>query len=180
MIKQGAHQDIPDWTVAFVPRPGSPSLAYRVRQLSPLRSEVFTGKLPYTKSYFAALRSGSLALLRRDGILRYEDTLDLLTFLATHNYIARTGEFDLAEPGYWVRVPYPEAHVLRGMRHVPVMPLDQLSDLSGKALRDMADLLRPLIEDGAIRVLRNRAGTDGILLNDGFVSTDRGLGILRP
>ena len=180
MIEPGAVEQKHNWTLAFTDRPGSRLLGYRVEQMTPSQYEIYTGKLPYTRAYFDSIKSGLVTHFRREKPLTIEDCLGVLSILSTHHHVARTGEFRLADPGFWVRVPYGEAHVLRGSRLVPVMPTALLAALSGRSEADLTELLRPLLEDKAIRVLRNQKGTHGILLNDGFICVHRFQGLLRP
>lgn len=180
MIEQGAAKPKPNWALAFIDRPDGRLLAWRAEQMAPSQYEIYTGKLRYTRTFFDSIKSGQVTHFRREKPLTLEDCLGVLAILSTHHHIARTGEFRLADPGFWVRVPYGEAHVLRGSRLVPVMPTAQLSALSGRSEADLTELLRPLLEDKAIRVLRNQKGTHGIMLNEGFVCVHRFQGLLRP
>ena len=105
--------------------------------------------------------------------MSFDDVLSLISILGTHDLIARTGDVDLISPAFWVRIPYDKAHVVQGYRSAPVISVDQLMMLSGYGSNEIGHLLRLLFEDGVIRALRNRDGTDGILLNEGFINIDR-------
>lgn len=174
MIGSALKDRATDWSMALAGRLHAPALEFRVAQMTPSASEIFTGKLPYTKRYFEALASGAMSFLRGgSGSLTLSDALQVMGVIAAHNHVARTGEFDLVRPGFWVRVPYEEGHRLQGHRRVPVMPLSHLSVLSGRSMQELEILLRPLLEDRAIRLLRNQDKVDGVMLNDGFASMDR-------
>lgn len=174
MIGSALKDQAADWSMTLSGRLHAPELEFRIAQMTPSASEILTGKLPYTKRYFEALASGMVSFLRgSNGSLTLSDALQVMAVIAAHNHVARTGEFDLVHPGFWVRVSYEEGHPLQGYRRVPVMPFAHLAPLSGRSMQELEILLRPLLEDRAIRLLRNKDNVDGVMLNDGFVSMDR-------
>lgn len=172
--------DLTPWLGVFETKEEARFLAWRIDQMMPRAAEIFTGKLSYTRSYFASIEDGTLHVLKHDPLLNLRAAFDVLRVLAAHHRVARVGTFEMVSPGFWIRQPIDKTGIIRGDRARPVMPLTHLSSVSGREPKALRFLLRPLIQDGALTILRNTDGTDGALLNDGFVCDARIQGLLRP
>ena len=157
------------WLHAFRLDAGDPEcartesdLAIIVDQLATERVEILTGMLPHTHQVAAAIRAGTVQVLRRDiEAPRLQDVIDLLRLISTHNRIARTRELRMRAPGFWFRGEQRRIH--------PVMPIQHLERLSGHSEAGLRQMLPLLATDGAIRILRDPEGFAGVLLVDGYV-----------
>lgn len=97
------------------------------------------------------------------------DPLELFRLIGTHSVAARSLLYPLRAPAYWVRL----GDEGRG-RHVrPALPETQLSEILRVPTRQVTPALRPLLQDGAIELVRSPAGVRAILLCDGFIEEDR-------
>lgn len=162
-----------DWSLIFTPKTEASSLSYLVRHMTVCPSEIFTGRLVYSKAFFSSMDEGSIVQIRRGRSLSFQDILFTLSVIGTFDVIARTGQVSLRDPGFWVRRPYGDGHVLQGSRPRPILPLDHLIAMTGYDARDMAQILRLLFEDNVIKILRNSSGVDGIMLGDGYINIER-------
>lgn len=171
--------DLTPWRVAFDATEDARLLSWRIDQMMPGMSDIFTGKLSFTRSYFGSIANGSVSVLNYDPQLNLQAAYDILRVLATHHRVARVGSFRLAAPGFWIRPLLDRTTAISDTRPRPVMPLTHLVALSGRDQKALNFLLRPLVSDGAVGLLRNTDGTEGIMLNDGFVCSARVQGLMR-
>lgn len=162
-----------DWNMTFSSRHGGLRLPHLVKHMTVCQSEIFTGRLRYSQAFFASISGGEIVQMRKSKALSMQDVLYVLTILGTFDIIARTGQVDIREPGFWVRHPYRDNHILKGSPLRPILPLDNLIAITGYDAIDMAQILRLLFEDEAIKILRNPSGVDGILLQDGMINMAR-------
>lgn len=179
MFDHGIKKNNSDLSLVLLPKAGSSELSYRIRHMTVSPSDVFTGRLSYTKAFFDSVGSGSLVPLHKAKTVEMQDVLALLTILGAFDLIARTGDAVLASPGFWVRRPYEQSHILQGYRSKPVIALDHLMMISGYNANEMSQILRLLFEDGAVKVMRSKDGVDGVMLVDGFINIDRHKHALR-
>lgn len=174
------HNSDRDWSIAFEQNGAPRIFNFRIEHMTPLPGDIYDGKLSYTKSFFTSIASGRVTPLRRDRVFTFASAIEILAIIATHNHVARAGDFKMSAPAFWTKMAYDEAHILPGKRLVPVMPLEHLIAISGRSESDLNELLLPLLRDGAILIVKNAANVHGVLLNDGYVNTARFQNMIRP
>lgn len=180
VFDQRAQNSDRNWAAAFEVSGPVRIFNFRIDNMTPTPGDIYDGKLSYTKAFFRSIASGQVTPLRRDRQHCFADAIDILTVIATHNHVARAGDFKMADPAFWTKMAYDEAHILPGKRLVPVMPLEHLISISGRSEADLNELLLPLLRDGAILIVKNRSNVHGVLLNDGYVNTARFQHMIRP
>lgn len=169
-----------NWSIAFEQSGADRIFNFRIDHMTPMSGDIYDGKLTYTKAFFSSIASGQVTPLRRDRSFSFASAIEILSIIATHNHVARAGDFKMCAPAFWTKMSYDEAHILPGRRLVPVMPLEHLIAISGRSEADLNELLLPLLRDGAILIVKNRSNVHGVLLNDGFVNTARFQNMIRP
>jgi hypothetical protein len=98
------------------------------------------------------------------------DPLELFRFIASHSMMARSLTCSLRAPAYWVRRSSPDGSE-RFVR--PALPETQLSELLEVPTRQIVPALRPILQDGAVEIVRSPSGVRAVLMSDGFVEEDR-------
>ena len=141
--------------------------AQRLRDFDLREDEVCWWRMPRSFRVSRAIRDGSI---RNIGNLPLSNPLELFRVIGSHAMAARSLIYQLREPAYWVRRGDP----VSGSRYFrPALPEVHLSDLLEVPTRQVRPALQPLLEDGAVELVRSPAGVRAVLVCDGFVEEDR-------
>lgn len=166
------------WSLAFEIDGRDHVFESRLLQMMPRPSDVFTAKLQVTRAWLNSVEAGTVHPLRASMGQGLPSFIEVIRLLSAHDRIARTGDFRLSHPGFWVRRNVDAGFDRPITRPRPVMPIIHLSHLSGLDVDALNHVLRLLHEDGVVSAMRNQDGTSGVLLNAGFVSDSLIKGLL--
>lgn len=129
-------------------------------------SEIRGWLMPNTARVSRAVRGGNVHQLSRSPLA---DPLELIRLIASHAMAARSLLYPLRAPAYWVR----RDGRAGGRTFRPALPETQLSELLRVPTRQVGPAIRPLLQDGAVELVRSPSGVRAILLLDGFVEEGR-------
>lgn len=138
----------------------------RLREFDLDEAEIRWWLMPNTARVSRAVRGGNVRQLSRSPLA---DPLELVRLVASHAMAARSLLYPLQAPAYWVRRDGRAGD--RMFR--PAFPETQLSELLRVPTRQVGPAIRPLLQDGAVELVRSPAGVRAILLLDGFVEESR-------
>jgi hypothetical protein len=136
--------------------------ASRLKDFELREEEVYWWRMPRTHQVSLAMRSGNVRVLSRQPL---SHPFELFRILGSHALAARSLTYKMRPPAFWVRQGGKDASE-RGYR--PALPETQLSELLEVPTRQVRPALRPLLEDGAVELVRSPAGVRAILVLDGF------------
>jgi hypothetical protein len=129
--------------------------------------ELFWWRMPRTSRVSRAMQGGSVRRLNPSPL---SDPLELFRIIGSHALASRALVYPLRAPAYWVRRRDPEGFE---QYFRPALPEVQLSDLLAVPTRQIRPALQPLIEDGAVELVRSPSGVRAVLMRDGFVDEGR-------
>ena len=90
------------FTIGMLPAP----FGRLLDQIEVRRTNIFTGKLPATRSFCEALERRQVSTMGGDGgRLKLSDFLDLVALLNTHSRLARTDRIRMKGTAYWMANP---------------------------------------------------------------------------
>lgn len=141
--------------------------AARIRDFALREEDLHWWLMPRTSRVSRALCNGSV---QRIGSSPLSNPLELIRIIGSHAMASRSLICPLRAPAYWVRRGSPDG-AERYFR--PALPEVQLSDLLEVPTRQIRPALQPLLEDGAVELVRSPAGVRAILMRDGFVDEER-------
>lgn len=148
------------FTIGMLPAP----FGRLLDQIEVRRTNIFTGKLPATRSFCEALERRQVSTMGGEGgRLKLSDFLDLVALLNTHSRLARTDRIRMKGTAYWMANP--------GSRldsRLPVLTWTHLEALSPRTPRDLHVMIPLLARDGVLRLVRCRDGEEGIVAMPGY------------
>jgi len=138
----------------------------RLREFDLDEAEIRWWLMPNAARVSRAIRGGNVRRLSPSPL---SDPLELVRLISSHAMAARSLLYPLRGPAFWVR------REGRGGERLfrPALPETQLSELLRVPTRQVGPALRPLLQDGAVELVRSPAGVRAIILQDGFVEEDR-------
>jgi len=161
-------QDGPAWSCCFQTEAGpalpwsDPLSSFAIRE-----SDLSWWRLPVSARISRALRSGAVRPIGRSPLA---DPVALILLIGSHAMAARSLLYPLREPAFWVRRP---AEGGWSHYHRPALPETQLSELLEVPTRQIGPALAPLLEDGAIELVRSPRGVRAVLLREDVVDEGR-------
>jgi len=138
-----------------------------IRDFELREEELHWWRMPRTARVSRAMQNGSVHKLNTSPL---SDPLELFRIIGSHALASRALVYPLRAPAYWVRRKDPEGFE---QYFRPALPEVQLSDLLAVPTRQIRPALQPLIEDGAVELVRSPSGVRAILARDGFLDEDR-------
>lgn len=129
--------------------------------------ELFWWHLPRTSRISRSVTSGNVHQIFGGPLA---NPLELFRIIGSHALAARSLMYPMRAPAYWVRREEPDGSD-RYFR--PALPETQLAGLFGVPERQVRPALQPLLEDGAIELVRSPSGIRAVLMRDGFVDEGR-------
>lgn len=139
----------------------------RLRDFELREEEVYWWRMPYTARVSRAMEGGNVRTLIRSPL---SSPLELFRIIGSHALAARSLTYKMRAPAFWVRRGG-QSGSERGYR--PALPETQLSELLEVPTRQVRPALQPLLEDGAVELVRSPAGVRAIIALDGFFDEDR-------
>lgn len=141
--------------------------AAKLRDFELGEGEVYWWRMPRSARVSRALGSGSVRSLNRSPL---SDPLELFRVIGSHALAARSLLHPMRPPAFWVRHGFedePDCSVR------PALPETQLSELLEVPTRQVRPALEPLLQDGAVELVRSPSGVSAIIAMDGFLEEDR-------
>lgn len=167
--------DVARWSASFSLAGEEMAFARLLDQLVVRPINIYTAKLRATRNFCRALSGKDIRLLNGDRRqIGMADYLDVLALLITASRLARTGELRLKAPAFWVANP--------GSRYdprLPVLPMAQLCELSGRSERELRIIATHLVEDGALRAVTRAGGPVGFVAMPGFAEDGFSRSLMR-
>ena len=140
-----------------------------IEALTVQRDDVLTARLAGTRGFYEALSRD--ALPRIGSGLTYAQLLEVMCEMGTFTNLVRAGLGPLQKPAFEIRLRDGETRFRR--RTAPALPLDRLASACGVEASALRAGLRPLIQDGALEILRSPKGVTAVALKPGVISEAR-------
>lgn len=138
-----------------------------LRDFTLREEELFWWRMPRTARVSRALEDGGVRSLVRHQV---SNPLELFRIIGSHALASRSLVYPLRAPAYWVRRGGGDG-AERYFR--PALPEVQLSELLEVPTRQIRPALQPLLEDGAVELVRSPSGVRAVLARDGFFDETR-------
>lgn len=156
--------DVELWGQAFTIAMMPAQFGRLLDQIEVRSTNIFTGKLPVTRSFCEAMERRQVSTMGGEGSrLKLGDFLDLVALLNTHARLARTGKVRMNGAAYWMANP--------GSRldsRLPVLTWTNLEALSPRKPRDLHVMIPLLARDGVLRMVKCSDGEEGIVVMPGY------------
>ncbi|MFG6082196.1 hypothetical protein ACEUZ9_002839 [Paracoccus litorisediminis] len=156
------------WDAVFDVSASDPAFTHMIDMVTAAPEDIFTANLGQTRSFFQSIQSGRVRPLCAPSLIpSYSVAIDVLTVLATHARLARTGIAEMREPGFWISSRRQEFDP-RGFRREPVMPISHLRTVTGFSELQLKICLAPLQRDRVLQLVRNTEGVTGAVIAPGI------------
>lgn len=167
------------WDAAFDVEAGDGTFSHMIEMVSAHPDDIFTAKLAQTRSFFSAVKSGSVSILcPPHQVPDYTAALSVLTIILTHNRLARTGVAEMRNPGFWI-MSKNQSRLSLAKSCDPVMPLSHLQTITGLTDAQLKACVAPLVRDGAIKVVKSTEGVVGLHIVDGISDESKARRFMR-
>jgi len=130
-------------------------------------SDLLWWRLPVSTRISRGVRSENVRQITPSSL---SDPIALFLLIASHAMTARALLYHMREPAFWVRRMDKEDWA---PRHRPALPETQISELLEVPTRQISPALTPLLEDGALELVRSPSGVRAILMRDDFIDEAR-------
>lgn len=156
--------DVELWEPAFTIGMTPAAFGRLLDQIEVRATNIFTGKLPATRSFCEALERRQISTLGGDSRRpKLHDFLELVALINTHSRLARTDRIRMKGAAYWIANP--------GSRldsRLPLLTWTHLEAMSSRPARDLHIMIPLLARDGALRMVKCSDGEEGVVAMPGY------------